>query len=133
MGKVKGAATRGPGVSWLGSAPQARVFSGFQYLTPPLSVAVELALSAAEAVARLVLRAGRRPPGGGENTKAQRPAQGRRRRCLTETASNPARRSVRRTISLSSRPEDPDNATRFDSRASSMRPSKRTGDRWHSI
>jgi hypothetical protein len=25
----------GPGVSWLGSAPQARVFSGFQYLTPP--------------------------------------------------------------------------------------------------
>jgi hypothetical protein len=35
-GKVKIAATRGPGSSWLGSAPQARVFSGFQYLTPPL-------------------------------------------------------------------------------------------------
>ena len=35
-GKVKSAATRGPGVSWLGSAPQARVFIGFQYPTPPL-------------------------------------------------------------------------------------------------
>ena len=31
-----------------------------------VSVALELALSAAEAVARLVLRAGRRPPGGGK-------------------------------------------------------------------
>jgi hypothetical protein len=35
-GKVKSAATRGPGFSWPGSAPQAGVFSGFQYLTPPL-------------------------------------------------------------------------------------------------
>jgi hypothetical protein len=35
-GKVKSAATRGPGVSWLGSAPRAGVFSGFQYLTVPL-------------------------------------------------------------------------------------------------
>jgi hypothetical protein len=33
--KVKSAATRGPGVSWPGSAPRAGVFSGFQYLTPP--------------------------------------------------------------------------------------------------
>jgi integrase len=36
-----------------------------------ISVALELALSAAEAVARLVLRAGRRPPGGG---KIRRPS-----------------------------------------------------------
>src|SRR6516162_8086385 len=36
-GKVKSAATRGPGVSWLGSAPQVGVFSRFQYPTPPLS------------------------------------------------------------------------------------------------
>ena len=35
-GKVKIAATRGPGSSWPGSAPQAGAFSGFQYLTPPL-------------------------------------------------------------------------------------------------
>jgi hypothetical protein len=35
-GKVKSAATRGPGCSWPGSAPQAGVFSGFQYLTVPL-------------------------------------------------------------------------------------------------
>jgi hypothetical protein len=34
-GKVKSAATRGPGVPWLGSVPQAGAFSGFQYLTPP--------------------------------------------------------------------------------------------------
>ena len=34
-GKVKSAATRGPGGSWPGSAPRAGVFSGFQYLTPP--------------------------------------------------------------------------------------------------
>jgi hypothetical protein len=34
-GKVKSAATRGPGFPWLGSAPQAGAFSGFQYLTPP--------------------------------------------------------------------------------------------------
>jgi len=36
--KVKSAATRGPGVSWPGSAPRAGVFSGFQYLTPPEAV-----------------------------------------------------------------------------------------------
>jgi hypothetical protein len=35
MGKVKSAATKGPGSSWLGSASQAGAFSGFQYLTPP--------------------------------------------------------------------------------------------------
>jgi hypothetical protein len=35
-GKVKNAATRGPGFSWPGSAPQAGAFSGFQYLTVPL-------------------------------------------------------------------------------------------------
>lgn len=35
-GKVKSAATRGPGLSWPGSAPQAGAFSGFQYLTVPL-------------------------------------------------------------------------------------------------
>jgi hypothetical protein len=34
--KVKSAAMRGPGFSWPGSAPQAGVFSGFQYLTVPL-------------------------------------------------------------------------------------------------
>jgi hypothetical protein len=37
-GKVKSAATRGPGFSWPGSGPQAGVFSGFQYPTPPLTV-----------------------------------------------------------------------------------------------
>ena len=37
-GKVKSAATRGPGGSWLGSAPRAGVFSGFQYPTPPLKI-----------------------------------------------------------------------------------------------
>ena len=36
------------------------------------SVAAELALTAAEAVARLVLRAGKRPPGGGRARKPQR-------------------------------------------------------------
>jgi hypothetical protein len=35
-GRSKAAATRGPGSSWPGSAAQAAVFSGFQYLTPPL-------------------------------------------------------------------------------------------------
>ncbi len=35
-GKVKSAATRGPCLSCIGSAPQAGVFSGFQYLTVPL-------------------------------------------------------------------------------------------------
>jgi len=38
-----------------------------------VSVAVELALSAAEAVARLVLRAGKRPPGGGRIRKPSAP------------------------------------------------------------
>ena len=38
-----------------------------------VSVAMELALSAAEAVARLVLRAGRRPPGGGKIRKPSAP------------------------------------------------------------
>ena len=36
-------------------------------------VAVKLALSAAEAVARLVLRAGGRPPGGGKISKPSAP------------------------------------------------------------
>ena len=40
-------------------------------LTADTYVALELALSAAEAIARLVLRAGRRPPGGG---KIRRPS-----------------------------------------------------------
>ena len=44
-GKVKSAATRGPGSSWPGSAPQAGVFSGFQYLTPPLAVYPEEAIN----------------------------------------------------------------------------------------
>jgi hypothetical protein len=35
-GKVKSAATRGPGFSWLGSVAQVRVFRGFQYPTLPL-------------------------------------------------------------------------------------------------
>jgi hypothetical protein len=35
-GKVKNAATRGPGFPWPGSAPQAGAFSGLQYLTVPL-------------------------------------------------------------------------------------------------
>jgi integrase len=38
-----------------------------------LSIAMELAHSAAEAVARLVLRAGRRPPGGGKIRKRSAP------------------------------------------------------------
>ena len=38
-----------------------------------VSVAAELALSAAEAVARLVMRAGRRPPGGGRIRKRSAP------------------------------------------------------------
>ncbi len=37
-GKVKSAATRGPGGSWPGFAPQIGVLSGFQYPTPPLAV-----------------------------------------------------------------------------------------------
>ena len=37
-GKVKSAATRGPGFSWPGSAPQAGAFSGFQYLAPPETI-----------------------------------------------------------------------------------------------
>ena len=49
-GKVKIAATRGPGSSWLGSASQAGAFSGFQYLTVPLSRSRDL----------LILQAGRR-------------------------------------------------------------------------
>jgi hypothetical protein len=70
MGKPKAQRRGDQGVR--GSAPRpGRAFIGFQYLTPPLSVALELALSAAEAVARLVLRAGRRPPGGG---KIRRPS-----------------------------------------------------------
>jgi hypothetical protein len=42
-------------------------------LTADTYVAVELALSAAEAVARLVLRAGKRPPGGGKIRKPSAP------------------------------------------------------------
>lgn len=38
-----------------------------------VSIDKELALSAAEAVARLVLRAGRRPPGGGRIRKPSAP------------------------------------------------------------
>jgi integrase len=52
-----------------------------------VSIAMELAQSAAEAVARLVLRAGRRPARRRENTQAQRPAQGRRHRRLTRQPS----------------------------------------------
>jgi hypothetical protein len=55
-GKVKNAATRGPGFSWPGSAPQAGAFSGFQYLTVPLEVAEELADAAAAALAAFIPR-----------------------------------------------------------------------------
>jgi hypothetical protein len=41
-GKVKSAATRGPGFSWPGSAPQAGAFSGFQYLTVPLFATLDM-------------------------------------------------------------------------------------------
>ncbi len=44
-GKVKSAATRGPGGSWPGFAPQIGVLSGFQYPTPPLAVYPEEAIS----------------------------------------------------------------------------------------
>ena len=44
-GKAKSAATRGPGSSWPGSAPQAGVFSGFLYPTPPLAVYPEEAIN----------------------------------------------------------------------------------------
>jgi hypothetical protein len=47
-GKVKSAATRGPGLSWPGSAPQAEVFSGFQYPTPPLRADAEAKRKAIE-------------------------------------------------------------------------------------
>jgi hypothetical protein len=47
-GKVKSAATRGPGGSWLGSAPRVGVFSGFQYLTVPLHLTAEDARAALE-------------------------------------------------------------------------------------
>ena len=50
---------------WPGFAPQVGAFSGFQYPTLPLSVAVELGLKSAADAARLVLKAGKRPPGGG--------------------------------------------------------------------
>jgi hypothetical protein len=43
-GKVKGAATRGPGGSWPGSAAQVGVFSGFQYPTLPLTAYPEEAI-----------------------------------------------------------------------------------------
>jgi hypothetical protein len=42
-GKVKSAATSGPGFSWPGSAPQAGAFSGFLYPTPPLQTLAETA------------------------------------------------------------------------------------------
>jgi hypothetical protein len=38
-----------------------------------ISVAIELALKAAEAVARLILHAGRRPPGGGRVRRRSAP------------------------------------------------------------
>jgi hypothetical protein len=47
-GKVKSAATRGPGDPWPGPAPQAGVFSGFQYLTVPLHLTAEDARAALE-------------------------------------------------------------------------------------
>ena len=61
--KVKSAATRGPGFSWPGSAPQAGVLSGFQYLTVPLSVLPETAHRAAQATADMVMKAARAVPG----------------------------------------------------------------------
>ena len=48
-GKVKSAATRGPGFSWPGSAPQAGAFSGFQYLTPPERASTEAKRKALDA------------------------------------------------------------------------------------
>ena len=47
-GKVKSAATRGPGFSWPGSAPQAGAFSGFQYLAPPEHADTEMKRHALE-------------------------------------------------------------------------------------
>ena len=62
-GKVKSAATRGPGFPWPGSAPRAGAFSGLQYLTPPLSVLPETAHRGAQATADMVLKAARNVPG----------------------------------------------------------------------
>ena len=47
-GKVKSAATRGPGFPWPGSAPRAGAFSGLQYLTPPLALAAPAVRAAYE-------------------------------------------------------------------------------------
>ena len=70
------------------------VFSGFQYPAPPLSIGMELALSAAEAVARLVLRSGKSPPGGGKIRKPSAPPRAVVIAARTETASNPAHRGA---------------------------------------
>ena len=51
-GKVKIAATRGPGSSWLGSAPRAEAFRGFQYLTVPLKVPADVIATVAAFHAR---------------------------------------------------------------------------------
>jgi hypothetical protein len=55
--KVKSAATRGPGVSWPGSAPRAGVFSGFQYLTPPEHTLPDADETALDALAKIRSRA----------------------------------------------------------------------------
>jgi hypothetical protein len=57
-GKVKSAATKGPGGSCLGSAPRAGAFSWFQYLTVPLHRSTGKDRAAAEHVAGVLLGGG---------------------------------------------------------------------------
>jgi hypothetical protein len=62
-GKVKSAATRGPGFSWPRSAPPAGVFSGFQYPTPPLQVSLKRKRGAVNTLAaQAVDKSGRAAP-----------------------------------------------------------------------
>ena len=71
-----------------------------------VSVAVEPALSAAEAVARLVMRAGRRPPGGGKSASpAPRPEPSLPP--PDQAGEHLTRRGTRRTVPLPRRPEGP--------------------------
>ena len=73
-----------------------------------LSVAVELGLKAAAAAARLVLKAGKSPPGGGSVRKTQRSSTGRDHRLTNRHPGNAL--TTARGPTLPERPEAPDNA-----------------------
>jgi hypothetical protein len=60
---VKSAATRGPGLFVARVYAPGGVFSGFQYLTVPLSVLPEAAHRAAQATADMVIKAARSTSG----------------------------------------------------------------------